>query len=102
MDLAPVFLYSLSTCVICRDVKAFLQKKKIGFETIDVDLLENDQRTEVLDILKILNPRLSFPTLVVGDEVILGYNREKISQAIKKIAPSEKSSLGRFLSFFRS
>ena len=89
MEETPVWLYSLSTCSICKDVKKLLQKKDIEFKTIDVDRLEKSEQTEILEILKAYNPKLSFPTLVIGDEVILGYNKEKITQAIKTITASK-------------
>ena len=88
MEQPEVWLYSLSTCSICKDVKKLLQKKQIEFKTIDVDRLEKSEQTEMLEILKAYNPKLSFPTLLIGEEVIVGYKKEKIAQAIKAITAS--------------
>ena len=100
-DQTPVWLYSLSTCAICRDVKKLLQKKGISVEVMDVDRLGKADQAEILDILKTYNPKLSFPTLVIGDTVILGYNKEKISQAIKTITAS-RGLFARLKSVFKN
>lgn len=97
MEQAPVWLYSLSTCSMCKDVKKILQKKRIEFDTIDVDRLEKSEQTEILETLKAYNPKLSFPTLLIGDEVIVGYNKEKIAKAIKSITAS-RGFFGRLMS----
>ena len=89
MEETPVWLYSLSTCSICKDVKKLLQKKGVEFTTVDVDRLEKKEQAEMLEILKAYNPKLSFPTLLIGDEVIMGYKKDKIAQAIKKITASK-------------
>lgn len=72
-----------------------LKKNKIGHETIDVDRLGKEEQSEILDILKSYNPKLSFPTLIIGDEVIVGYNKEKIGKAIKSLKKQGKFSIRR-------
>ena len=98
MEQTPVWLYSLSTCSMCKELKQKLGKSKIGYETIDVDRLEKAEQTEILNLLKSYNPKLSFPTLIIGDEVIVGYNKEKIGAAIKNLKKQNKSLFKRLFS----
>ena len=65
-------LYSLSTCVHCRSCRELLDKSGCAYECIAVDKLEPAERKRVLGEIKTINPRISFPTLVFGDKVIVG------------------------------
>jgi hypothetical protein len=47
-----------------------------------VDLLEGDERKAIIEDIKKLNPRCSFPTLIIGDEVIVGFKEKKIKEAL--------------------
>jgi glutaredoxin len=49
---------------------------------VDVDLLEGDERKAILQDIKKLNPKCSFPTVIIGDEVIVGYKEDKIKEAL--------------------
>lgn len=76
-----VIVYTLSTCGWCKKVKAYLKNHKIAFDYIDVDLLEDDERENVLVELRKWNPRTSFPTLVIDDKrCIAGFDEEKMEQ----------------------
>jgi glutaredoxin len=56
--------------------------RNIPFECIYVDLLTGEERSETLRELRRLNPEATFPTLVVGDKVIVGYKKEEIRQTL--------------------
>ncbi len=76
-------LFTLSTCIWCKKTKAFLKELDIGYDYVDVDLLQGAEREQTLDELKRFNPRCSFPSLVVDNkECIIGYNEEKIREVI--------------------
>lgn len=77
-----IFLYALSTCGWCRKTKALLRENGVDFEFVDVDLVVGEERERVREELGKYNPRRSFPTLRVGDEVIVGFDKDKILQAI--------------------
>jgi glutaredoxin len=76
-------IYSLSTCGFCKRVKQLLRELKVEYEAIDIDLLEGDKKREMLLEVKRLNPDLSYPTLVINDEVIVGFDEKKIREALK-------------------
>jgi glutaredoxin-like protein NrdH len=75
-------IYSLSTCVHCKATKKFLNECSIQYDFIDVDLVFGDERTSVLEDVKKFNPELTFPTIVIGDDVIVGFKEAEIRQAL--------------------
>ena len=77
-----VQIFTLSTCGHCKSTKKLLEKLSVNYDCVDVDLLDRDQQKEILENIKILNPRLSFPTIVIGDKVIVGYKENEIKEAL--------------------
>jgi len=48
-----------------------------------VDLVEGNEKDQVIDDVKKWNPRCTFPTLVIKDEVsIVGYKEDEIKEAL--------------------
>ena len=80
-----ILLYALSTCGHCKDVKRFLDSREIEYESIEVDLLEGDERKRVIEQVRQYNARVTFPTTVVGDEVIIGNKKDQIEAALKSL-----------------
>ena len=78
----PVKMYTISTCSHCKATKRFLDNCKVEYEFTDVDLLEGDERKAILEDVRRLNPRCSFPTIVIGDKVIVGYQEDQIREAL--------------------
>ncbi len=77
-------VYALSSCIHCKHAKEFLETNEIPYDCIHVDFLYGEERNDVMDILRKLNPALSFPTIVIGDKVIVGFRREEIESALKE------------------
>ena len=77
-----VKLYTLSTCSHCKSTKRLLAECTIKYEFVDVDLLEGEERKAILEDIKKVNPRCSFPTLIIGDKVIVGYKEKEIKEAL--------------------
>ncbi len=77
-----VRMYSLSTCSHCKATKSFLNESDVRYDFTDVDLLEGEERRAVLEEIRKINPRLSFPTIMIDDEVIVGYKEEEIKEAL--------------------
>jgi glutaredoxin-like protein NrdH len=75
-------LYSLSTCSHCKSCKRFLGECGIEYEFTDVDLLPEADKTEVLDEIKRLTSRCAFPTIIIGEKVIVGFREREIRQAL--------------------
>ena len=75
-------LYTLSTCSHCMRTKRFFKDHGIDMEFIDVDLLTSAERESVMDEVRKLNPECSFPTICIGDVIIVGFNEEKLKKAL--------------------
>lgn len=82
MPTDDIKLYALSTCSHCRDCKALLAELGCDYTCIDVDQLSPAERKAMLAEIQQVNPRLSFPTLVVGDKVIVGFKKEEIQELL--------------------
>ena len=77
-----VKLYTLSTCSHCKSTKRLLQENDVDYDAVDVDVLEKDERKTVLNDIKKINPKCSFPTIVIGEKVIVGYKEDEIKRAL--------------------
>ena len=78
----PVMIYTLSTCGHCKATKKLLNECKIEFDFEDVDMLEGEERAAILEEVKKWNPNCSFPTIIIGDKVIVGYKEHEIREAL--------------------
>jgi len=79
---APVKLYSLSTCSHCKATKKFLNDCNIAYDFTDVDRLSGDEKQLVINEVVKYNPNRSFPTIIIGDKVIVGFNEKAIREAL--------------------
>ena len=78
-----IILYALSTCGWCKKTKEFLINLGVEFSYIFVDLLEEEEKDEIIENIKKWNPQRSFPTLVINDEkCIVGYKEDEIKEAL--------------------
>ena len=78
----PVKIYSLSTCSHCKQAKKFLGECTIKYEFIDVDTLQGEERKAILEDVRKFNPRCSFPTIIIGEKVVVGYKEKEIKEAL--------------------
>ena len=77
-----VKIYTLSTCSHCKSTKKLFDECHVEYDFTDVDLLSGDERKAILDDVRELNPRCSFPTIVIGDKIIVGFKEEEIKEAL--------------------
>jgi len=82
MDQPKVFLYALSTCGHCRNTKRLLDEHNVKYDFVDVDLLPQEELKKVLEDVRKHNPQTSFPTILIGDKVIVGYREVEILEAL--------------------
>jgi glutaredoxin len=78
-----VKLYTLSTCSHCKATKRFLDECGIEYSFTDVDLLYGEERMAILDEVRRYNPACSFPTILIGGKVIVGFREDEIRKALK-------------------
>ncbi len=82
MEECDVKLYALSTCIHCRNAKELLDGCGVKYQCVDVDKLDTEERKNVLEEIKKINPSCSFPTLIIGDKIIVGFRAEEIKEAL--------------------
>ena len=78
----PVKMFTLSTCSHCKATKKFLDTCSVQYEFTDVDLLPLAERDAILKDVKKINPKCTFPTIIIGDQVIVGFHEDKIRKAL--------------------
>jgi glutaredoxin len=54
----------------------------VTYECTDVDLLKTEEQNAILEKIKTANPRGAFPTVIIGDTVIVGLQEEEIRKAL--------------------
>ena len=77
-----VKIYTLSTCSHCKAAKKFLNENQIIFDATDVDLLQGADREAALDEVIQFNPQRSFPTIIIGDRIIVGFKEKDMREAL--------------------
>jgi glutaredoxin-like protein NrdH len=75
-------IYTLSTCSHCKAAKKFLNDCNVEFEATDVDLLSSEEKQLTLNEVIRYNPNRSFPTILIGERVIVGFNEKAIREAL--------------------
>jgi glutaredoxin-like protein NrdH len=75
-------LYSLSTCAHCKACKTMLSECGVEYEFTDVDLLPEEEKNRVVDEITEISSRCAFPTIVIGDTVIVGFKQDEIRAAL--------------------
>jgi glutaredoxin-like protein NrdH len=77
-----VKIYTLSTCPHCKAVKKFLDECSVKYDFTDVDLLAGQERRAILEDVRKVNVLCSFPTIIIGERVIVGYDERAIKEAL--------------------
>ena len=78
----PVKMYTLSTCSHCKATKKFFDSCAVQYEFTDVDLLDGEERIAILEDIRQWNPKCTFPTIIIGDTVVIGYREDEIREAL--------------------
>jgi glutaredoxin len=79
-----ILLYTLSTCIWCKKTKELLNALGVEYDFIDVDLLSGAELDKVKSEMQKWNPRMSFPTIVIGDKCVVGFDEPKIREVLHK------------------
>ena len=82
--MSKVTVYSTQYCQYCRMAKAFLDKQKIPYESIDVgeDQAAADKMIE-------LSGQRGVPVIVVDDEVIVGFDSQRLNELFRSVSPAD-------------
>ena len=74
-----VTIYTTPTCPWCHKAKAWLRDKKIRYREIDVT---SDRKG--LDEMVKISGQTGVPVIVVGEEVIVGFNQNRLNEIFKE------------------
>jgi glutaredoxin-like protein NrdH len=78
-----VILYALSTCVWCKMTKQYLNDNSVEYEFVDVDLLDDNDKSRVHSTIISKGGPLSYPTTIVDDKtVITGFRKDLLKEAL--------------------
>ncbi|MCK9263238.1 MAG: glutaredoxin family protein [Desulfomonilia bacterium] len=77
-----VKMYTLSTCSHCKATKEFMNDNKVEYEYVDVDLLDGDDRRSIMEEVKKINSHVSFPTIIIGERIIIGFREDEIREVL--------------------
>ena len=86
-----IIIYSTSWCGFCRTEKQYLDSRKIPYISKDV---EEDEAAYKELMEKTQGNYSGVPMTDIGGDMILGYDRQKIDEAIEKhgITPLQKAA----------
>lgn len=74
-----VIVYSTAECPWCKQAKAFLRENKIPFTEKDV----GEDQEAAKEMAQKSGGALSVPILDVNGKIILGFDKEKLKEALK-------------------
>jgi glutaredoxin-like protein NrdH len=78
-----VTIFALSTCVWCKLTKQYLSENGVTYEFVDVDLLNEKDKSTVHQIITSKGGLLSYPTTIVDDKtVITGFRKDQLKEAL--------------------
>lgn len=72
-------IYSIPTCKYCKSVKKLFEELKVEYRDVDVseDMAAQQEMIEKTG-------QVGVPVVVVGDEVVIGYDRAKLKKIVGK------------------
>ena len=78
-----VTVYALSTCVWCKMTKQFLTDNGVAYEFVNVDLLNEEDKSKVHETILGKGGTLGYPTTIVDDKtVITGFRKDLLTQVL--------------------
>ena len=78
-----VTLYALSTCIWCKKTKQLLDDLGVEYNYEYIDLLEGKEKDSAIETVKRWNPMCTFPTVVINDKCVVGFDESKIRELLK-------------------
>ena len=75
-------LYVNSTCPLCKVLKGILEYNNVKFELINIDDSNKEVLPSGLNNNHVKN--IAFPVVVLNDNIILGYNKEKLEKLLNR------------------
>ena len=77
-----VSMYTLSTCPWCRKTKQYFKDHNIPFDYVDYDLQSVQEQEKIEQEMKKRGGALSFPWVLIGDDLVVGWNPAKYDELL--------------------
>jgi glutaredoxin 3 len=77
MDNKSVTIYSTPTCHFCQMAKEFFTANNVSYTEHNV-ASDMERRQEMID----KSGQMGVPVIVIGDELIVGFDKEKLAAAV--------------------
>jgi glutaredoxin len=77
-----VLMYTLSTCPWCRKTKQYFTDHKVPFQYVDYDLQSVQEQEKIEQEMKKRGGALSFPWVLIGDDLVVGWNPAKYDELL--------------------
>lgn len=81
--MSEVKVFALSTCIHCKHAKEYLDQCGVQYDCVHVDQLTGQERKDMIEEVRRHNGSVSFPTIVINGKVVVGFNKDKIDEALK-------------------
>jgi len=76
--------YTLSYCPWCNKAKKFFAEHEVEFEYVDYDLASDEEQKRIEnEMRKHTGEDVSFPYVVIGDEVVVGWNPDRYKALLR-------------------
>lgn len=72
-----ITLYTTPTCVFCPAIKKLLEAELVDYQEVDVS-----ESKQALEEMKQASGQMGVPVTVIGNEVIVGFNKKKLKKAL--------------------
>lgn len=79
-----VTLLTLSKCGHCIEAKELMKRLNIRFDYIDVDRSSREEKRKITQFLKEQHLPLSFPVIIIDQNIISGYREKEILRALEE------------------
>jgi glutaredoxin-like YruB-family protein len=86
---APVTVYTTQTCPWCDKAKAYLKSNNVPFVEKRVD----SDRAAAYEMVR-LSGQQGVPVIAAGDDVILGFDQQKLAKIVAQFSGPKRPSLG--------
>lgn len=77
-----VFMYTLSTCPWCHKSKKYFTDRNIPFKYVDYDVQSPQEQQRIEQEIEKRGGPLSFPWVLIGDELVVGWNPAKYDELL--------------------
>lgn len=81
-----VTMYTTPTCHFCAMAKEYFKENKVEYEVFDV-AGDAEKRKEMVE----KSGQLGVPVIVIGDDVVVGFNRPKLARLLGIGAPASQT-----------